>query len=115
MRLTPDLLAAAYDLLRHTAPFDKWNLPESEDVTFSVLRTTTLFGDYNTTPQHTIRLSERRHTRLTGVLATMAHEMLHLHLGEIGCAKDSARHGPAFRLLAGEVCAAHPEFDPSVF
>lgn len=114
MKLTPDLLAAAYELLRQTAPFDKWNLPDSEDVTFSVLRTAKLFGDY-TTPPHTIRLSTRRHTRLTGVLATMAHEMLHLHLGEMGCHKDSVRHGPAFRLLAGEVCVQHPEFDPAIF
>lgn len=115
MKLTPDLLAAAYELLRQTAPFDKWNLPEPEDVMFSVLRTATLFGDYNTKPQHTIRLSSQRHTRLTGVLATMAHEILHLHLGKMGCHKDSERHGPAFRLLAGEVCANHPEFDPAVF
>lgn len=115
MQLTPDLLAAAYDLLRHSAPFDKWNLPEPEDVRFVVLRTTKLFGDYRKDPGRIIRLSSRRHTRLTGVLATMAHEMLHLHLGEIGCAKDSHRHGPAFRLLAGEVCASHPDFDASVF
>lgn len=115
MRLTPDLLAAAYDLLRHTAPFDKWNLPEAEDVRFVVFRSKRWFGDYSYGAQHTMRLSEGKHTRLSGVLATMAHEMLHLHLGEIGCHKDSHRHGPAFRRLADEVCAAHPEFDPSVF
>lgn len=115
MKLTPDLLAAAYELLRQSAPFDRWNLPEPEDVRFAVLRTTKLFGDYSKDAQHTIRLSARKHTRLTGVLATMAHEMLHLHLGEIGCAKDSHRHGPAFRALAAEVCAAHPDFDASVF
>lgn len=115
MRLTPDLLAAAYDLLRHSEPFVRWNLPEPEDVRFGVLRTTRVFGDYGKSDKHTIRLSAPRHTRLTGILATMAHEMLHLRLAEAGCAKDSRRHGPAFRALASEVCAAHPDFDAASF
>lgn len=116
MRLTPDLLRASYALLAETAPFDKWALPDVDDVEFSTLKTSRLFGDiHRRAGRYSIRLSEARHTRLTGVLATMAHEMTHLHLDETGCEKDSTRHGPAFRAYAVQVCAAHPEFDPTTF
>ena len=31
LRLTPDMLAAAYDFLRTTVPFSRWRLPEADD------------------------------------------------------------------------------------
>lgn len=116
MRLTPDLLASAYDLLRHTKPFEGWNLPEAEDIRFEVLRTRKLWGDCALMGdgRNRIRLSSTRHTRLTTVLATMAHEMIHLHLDRCG-AKDSSDHGVAFRQLRDKVCRVNPEFDPETF
>lgn len=112
MRLTPDLLAAAYSLLRETDPFRGWNLPDAEDVRFAVTKSRD-FGDYSR--PHLIRLSARRHTRLSGILATVAHEMLHLHLEEVGAKADSAAHGPGFCKLARLVCRHHPEFDTASF
>lgn len=114
MRLTTGMLSAAYDLLRQTRPFDKWALPDSEEVRFAVLRTRRKFGDCDT-KSALIRLSSAQHTRLSGVLATMAHEMVHLHMQEAGARKDSSRHGPAFKRLAAQVCRYHPEFDPVGF
>lgn len=116
MKLTPDLLAAAYELLRETAPFSGWALPESEDVTFTPLRTTRLWGDCAKllSGKFRVRLSSTKHTRLTAVLATMAHEMIHLHLDYAG-AKDNSDHGRVFRRLAAQVCRHHPEFDPATF
>lgn len=116
MKLTPDLLASAYNMLRETAPFDKWNLPDADDVRFRILKTKRLYGDAGMRAgQWTIRLSEGKHTRLGRVLETMAHEMIHVHLREIGCHSDSRHHGPAFNACADQVCAEHLEFDPVIF
>lgn len=116
MHLTPDLLRSAYALLRETAPFDKWALPEAEDVEFRVLRTCRWYGDCQRRgEQWIIRLSESKHPRLLGMLSTMAHELIHVHLREVACHRDSHHHGPAFRGYAEQVLAAHPEFDPVTF
>lgn len=116
MRLTPPLLAAAYDLLRHTPPFEKWNLPEPDDVLFGVLRSTQFQADCRQMPAGTfrIRVSEPYHGRLSVVLATVGHEMIHLHLDQCG-AKDSSEHGAAFRACAAEVVAHHRDFDIETF
>ena len=36
IKLNRDTIAAAYDLVRTLPPFDKWNLPEAEDVKFAI-------------------------------------------------------------------------------
>lgn len=116
MRLTPGLMAAAYSLLRETEPFRRWNLPDAEDVTFGVMRATDRMGDHvKRGYTHRIRLSTKFHVRVSAMLATMAHEMIHLHMQEAGAKRDSARHGPAFRRVAKTVLRHHPEFDPGVF
>jgi len=123
MHLTPDMLSAGYDFLRHTKPFDGWNLPEPEDMRFDVLKGASRFGDCcERKGQFIIRVSEALHQRYTGVLATLAHEMIHLHMDNLACASkyrrlrtDNSTHGPGFRALAIEVCDAFPEFDPVTF
>ena len=123
MRLTTDMLAAAYDLLRATPPFDGWNLPDSDEVRFKVLRTSANFGDCSQDDKGwVIRLSDKLHPRLTGAITTMAHEMIHIHLDETACQSrharlrsDSATHGPGFRACAVKVLKQFPEFDPATF
>lgn len=115
MRLTTVMLASAYDLLRATPPFDGWNLPEPEDITFNVLRTREIQGDCSLVGEcYRIRLSAPWHTRLSSLLETMGHEMVHLHLDHCG-AKDSSEHGRGFKRVAAEVCAVHRDFDEGSF
>jgi len=116
LRLTPELLEAAYDLLCHTAPFDRWNLPAGEDVDFKVIRTDDKRGDYfwcAKRKQHVIRISSKCIGTLANLVETMAHEMIHLHEKASGFA-TSAEHSAAFRKLAAQVCKAH-RFDPLAF
>lgn len=112
--LTSEVLAASYDLLRETPPFLSWNLPPSEDVEFKVTRVKKTWGDYHMTAAglHCIRLSDKKHGHLPLLLATMAHEMIHLHMGHSGM--KGAVHGEAFQKLARQVCAVHG-FDPKAF
>lgn len=115
MTPTPAMLAAAYDLLAECPPFTRWNMPPSEDVEFVVDRDRKTFGrctvDLPKRPQ--IRISAVNVTTLDTLSATMAHEMIHLHMDASGM-KDSAEHGRGFRKLALRVCAALG-FNPDTF
>lgn len=113
LRLTPETLAAAYDYLRTTPPFDRWNLPESEEVTFRVTRSKDTCGHYwFTAPNgHQIDISLRLNRTTAGMLSTMAHEMVHLFQAN-SCMRLS--HDDAFHKLADQVCKLHG-FDRGVF
>jgi hypothetical protein len=111
--LNVEMLAHAYDYLCALPPFDKWNMPPSEDVKFSVIR-----GDYCAHYQmvngvHNIAVSTKWVGRHESLLAALGHEMIHLHCT---AARISSRnpHGKAFQKLADEVCKIH-EFDRLTF
>lgn len=115
MSLHPDHLAATYDLLSIMPPFDKWNLPPSDDVMFIVNRSKENRGDYHWNGErHVIRISSRYNKRTQALIETMAHEMVHLFEEEAGFARPNVQHSKAFMKLAKRVCKAHG-FDEAVF
>lgn len=112
LRLTPDMLAAAYDFLRTTNPFKSWRLPESDALGFHVVRQPELsaaFGVEKGIPF--IRVSEIHNGHAATLLATLAHEMIHLRQYLTG---DREHHGPRFKRMAVRICRAHG-FDPKTF
>lgn len=112
LRLTPDMLAAAYEFLRATEPFRRWRLPEADDVGFAVVRDPKMFADFgmeNGIP--VIRVSEAKNGFTVTLLGTMAHEMCHLRQEMIG---DRSHHGIRFKHMAAQVCRAHG-FDLKTF
>lgn len=112
--LTVDNLRTAYDYLNSTQPFLKWNLPDSEDVKFTVGRDANLWGWYQRkSGVHTIGMSRRFIGTTDNLMRTMAHEMIHLHEAHAG-ACGSGQHSAAFRRWAAEVCRHHG-FDPLIF
>ena len=75
--LTAEMRAAAYDYLRATAPFNTWNLPESEDVVFRVSRRTGEFGRYQFADgRHTISMSAASIGQTTTLMRYLAHEAI---------------------------------------
>ena len=112
LRLTPDMLAGAYEFLRATEPFRAWKLPHADEVGFSVVRDPNMFADFgieNGIPM--IRVSEAKNGYTATLLATMAHEMCHLRQEFTG---DRGHHTAAFRRMAQRVCRAHG-FDLKTF
>lgn len=110
--LTPDMLAAGYDFLRATAPFARWHLPESDELGFHVVRRTSLSADFGVEQGVPfIRISEAHNGHSSTLLASLAHEMIHLRQHLTG---DRELHGPRFRRMAARVCATHG-FDPKTF
>lgn len=111
MHLTPDILADAYELLRATPPFKRWKLPHADDVEFHVIKKPgPLLADYmwglysDGRRTHRIRVTALNKT-LTSVLASMAHEMVHMRQRFMGT--DYTSHGRVFRKLAAQVCRLH--------
>ena len=112
LRLTPDMLAAAYEFLRTTEPFRRWRLPEAYDVGFAVVRDARMFADFgmeNGIP--VIRVSEVKNGFTVTLLASVAHEMCHLRQEAVG---DRSHHGAKFKRMAAQVCRAHG-FDLKTF
>lgn len=113
MVFTKDMLRAAYDMLETTEPFCRWNLPPSEDVEFAVTQSLKTKGkcSVGVGPTFKLEVSNKLHTYPTTMMATLAHEMIHVYQA---CAGIKFDDGKGFRVLAAEVCEAHG-FDPGAF
>lgn len=114
LRLTPDMLAAGYDFLRETQPFKGWKLPDADEIGFAVVKDTTMYADfciYKDEPL--IRVSEKLHGHTVTLLATTAHEMIHLYQHIHGLDRGG-EHNADFKRRAAKVCAVHG-FDPRTF
>lgn len=113
LRLTPDILAAAYDFLRTTEPFKSWKLPESDDIGFHVVRDPKMYADFGPDDKGVpiIRVSAATVGHTITLLAYTGHEMIHLRQHMAGVAVN---HGVAFKKMAAQVCKAHG-FDIKAF
>lgn len=86
--------------------------PESDELGFHVVRDAGLSADFGVRDgMPCIRVSEANNGHSLTLLATLAHEMIHLRQHLTG---DREHHGPRFRRMAARVCAVHG-FDPKVF
>jgi len=114
LSLTPENVVAAYSLLCTTPPFNRWHLPPADEIEFHIQRTRKQFADceiINGTP--IIRVSAAKHAQLGTLLATVAHEIIHLYEFRRLPAKE-VRHGASFNKLADRVCKIHG-FDRGAF
>lgn len=109
LKLTKESLRTAYDFMASTAPFNKWNLPDSEDVVFTITEQSSVMGTYSKyAGKHYIEISSERVTSTIALLGTMAHEMIHLHQGATKMDKGSKTgHGRAFRALSRIAMGVH--------
>jgi hypothetical protein len=113
VNITPELVAATYDMLCQTAPFKGWGLPPSDDVRITVMRTREFYADCsrNEKGEYHLRVSQVKQRSLFFLIMTVAHEMVHIREAQTG---GNPSHGAAFRKLAMQVCRTHG-FDPGAF
>lgn len=109
MHLTPDMLESGYRLLCHTPPFNRWKMPHPDDVVFYA-KTIDKSGTHGTQGQywfdnihHHIQVNPARHHTLAAMLMTLAHEMVHLRVGNL----ERGAHGRLYQRLADQVCRHH--------
>lgn len=116
LRLTPEVLAAAYDYLRSTPPFRRWrrHLPPSDEVSFYVVRDTKTRGWHRLNGSHEVAVNERWVGHTATLMEVMAHEMVHVYQEDRGSGRAGVQHNAEFVRLAGQVCRHHG-FDPRSF
>lgn len=113
LRLTPQILEAAYDFLRALPPFSGWRLPVGDEIEFRVTRATDYSGLCHR-DRWCITLSDAKHGHLITLLITMAHEMLHLRQILRGEDRPDVEHNEAFKRTARRISEIHG-FDPQAF
>jgi len=111
IKLTHEIIAAAYELVRTLPPFNGWNLPDHEDVKFEVVKDPKYFAAcaverVGRKLKPTIYVSARCVGYVRTLLDAMMHECIHLHMALTG--QDTrAEHNAAFHNLARRVCKIH--------
>lgn len=114
MRLTIPVLRQTYALLAATDVFQSWNLPDADDVKFSVVRDRSCYGWHKLDKGvHHIAISAGCVSTLRVLTETMAHEMVHVHENSVGAA-GAGEHSKAFRKWGARV-ARDLGFDPAAF
>jgi hypothetical protein len=111
LHLTPDCLENAYEYLRATLPFRRMDLPHADNLVFRVMGARDRFGHFRgrikTMPDlNEIGVSIRVVNSTDLLMATMAHEMIHLFQHEKGTATKSS-HNAEFERIASRVCRIH--------
>lgn len=108
LHFEPHHLEAVYELLRMFPPFKGWKLPPADEVEFHVVR---MKGQDQADcrwngNRHVLRIAANKHATLASLIATMAHEMTHIHL-DMAYPRDRAHHGFRFQKHANLVCRHH--------
>lgn len=111
LHLTPAMMEATYDLLRATAPFRRWKLPEADDVIFCVQTMQAHANFRMRAGKHCYTVNPQKTYTLRTLVEHMAHEMCH---GRQELIKARDTHGATFRRMRAQVCAHHG-FDPGTF
>jgi hypothetical protein len=110
LRLTPMNLARAYEYLRATSPLDELNLPPASKVKFSVKRYRDRFSHmqgYRRSTEVEIAISERLVGSTFMLMASMAHEQIHLYQHINRSETPKTQHNAEFDEIADRVCIAH--------
>lgn len=104
--MTPEILEAAYELLRATPPFSKWKLSHPDDLIFAVDVDRSCHAKFDCWTDGTRKITVSAHyiKGTQELLPTMAHEMVHLRQE---LTKHNDHHGPWFQKWSKQVCDAH--------
>jgi hypothetical protein len=110
MRITPEILEAAYNYLKATPPVISWKLPDPDDIEFHVARTKTWYGwcDPSEEGGYIIKISEKLVSTTPTLIRVMAHEMIHV---KQYITKIKRHHNDQFRRDWAKIARYHG-FDP---
>lgn len=103
--ITAEMVEHIYSYLSCCPPFDEFSMPHVEDVKFKILKSRKVFAQYRFEGgKHYIDVSSKLVGSHMMLLSSVAHEMLHMHLNEVGACDE---HGPNFQAFADVVCEVH--------
>lgn len=99
--VTKKSILLAYQMLRGMEPFCEWRLPAT--VQTKVANDATMYGCFEEDP-HTITISTSRVWDVSQLVATVAHEMIHLHQSKLKILSEETPHDQFFMACAKQVC-----------
>ena len=103
--VTPQRLESVYAMLREWPPFSSWRLPRAEDVSFHVAKTNRWHAAWWVKEgKHHIEVSEKKHGHLNSLIASMAHEMIHIRQKVAKTETPNTEHNAEFHRIAKRVC-----------
>lgn len=109
--LTHEILEGAYEFLRTTPPFNKWQLPHADEVMLVVSSHKGHVGYYRGPRRkinmHEIGISHACVGHTNTLLRTMAHEMIHQYQRRNRTETPHTEHNAEFTKLARVVCRYH--------
>jgi hypothetical protein len=114
LKITLPIVEGMYQLLKASPPFNRWKLPDHEDIGFALNRTQGNRGEFyvkDGIPY--LGINDTSHETLDELMRTVAHEMCHLREFLTGQRAD-VHHGAYFKRSAASVCKAH-QFDKGAF
>lgn len=100
MNITPQHVAAVYEMLRQFRPFDRWKLPEADSVGFHV-KAIRDHGIYWFDNGHNITVSSLLIDSLASLEDVIGHELIHMRQQLRGL---PLTHNAEFRRVARQVC-----------
>lgn len=112
--VTADTIKAVYVLLRSFPPFNRWDLPAADELTFYVVDYKGEWAEYHP-ERKTIRVSTARVSTFLSLLQAVAHENCHLRQDISGRYPVKNAHNADFKRYAKQVCKHFPFFDPANF
>lgn len=101
--VTKKSILLAYQMLRGMAPFCGWKLPTKIET--RVVSDASMFGSFETEPS-LITISTARVWDVNQLVATVAHEMIHLHQHRLKRLDADNPHDAFFLECAREVCVS---------
>jgi hypothetical protein len=104
--VTPERVASVYAMLREWPPFSGWRLPPAEDVAFHVAKTNRWHAAWWIDPKgvHHVEVSEKKHSHLNSLIASVAHEMIHIRQRISRTETPNTEHNAAFLQCGKRVC-----------
>ena len=105
MIVTPQVVAAVWDMLRAMPPFCRWSLPPAEEVEFRTPQRSDVHGEWTriVDGHHIVTISSQTNGHLLTLIQTVAHEQIHAYQ-DIKGTSTRAQHNAEFRRLAAQVC-----------
>ena len=95
-----------YAMLREWPPYSSWNLPSAESVKFHICKTPRWHAAWwlDVKGTHHIEVSEKKHGHLDSLIASIAHEMIHVRQKVAKTETANTEHNAEFHRIAKRVC-----------
>lgn len=107
LHLTPQMIEAAYELLRATPPFRGWRLPSGDQIEFCVGMARHTAETRPLAEGYRLMVSNQCVGTLDRLLISVAHEMVHIYQHRTRRETANTEHNRHWHQVAARICRLH--------